>query len=72
MGDKKIIWKINGMHCMSCANLVKEELSELLGVKNVEVLLESGEAVITFKEEDKEPDKKEAGKKLAELGFTIE
>ncbi|MHB8903997.1 MAG: heavy-metal-associated domain-containing protein, partial [Patescibacteria group bacterium] len=34
---KKILLKIEGMHCASCEILTKEELSELPGVSEVSI-----------------------------------
>lgn len=42
--------KINGMHCESCALLIKEILEELEGVKNAKVSFEKSSATVEFNE----------------------
>lgn len=48
---KKILLKIGGMHCSACETLIKEELSELLGLSNVLVSLSSGSAELILDED---------------------
>ncbi len=36
-----ITYEVPSMHCMHCEHTVKTELSELVGVKNVDVSLET-------------------------------
>ena len=41
------IYTVTGMTCGHCVSSVQEEISELPGVQNVEVALESGQVTIT-------------------------
>lgn len=45
---KKIIMKINGMHCASCSKIIEMELKDK--VKNMSINHETGKAVIDFDE----------------------
>lgn len=45
---KKEILKISGMHCNSCVNRIKKGLSELEGVEEVNVDLETETATFLF------------------------
>lgn len=40
-------WTVNGMTCGHCVASVTEELSELAGVENVDVVLETGAVTVT-------------------------
>ncbi len=44
----KKIFKITGMHCNSCANLIEESLKELDGVKSVSASYSKGKAEVEF------------------------
>lgn len=48
--NKKIMMKITGMHCSSCETIIKEELSELLGVSATAVKAETGIAELILDE----------------------
>ena len=43
-------WTVTGMTCGHCVASVTEELSELDGVQDVQVTLETGEVVVTSAE----------------------
>ncbi len=46
---KKIInFTISGMHCSSCATLIKEELAELSGVSDIKIDAKSGQASLNL------------------------
>jgi len=47
---KKIELTIKGMHCSSCTTLVKEALTDTKGVKEANVDLKKGTAVVLFDE----------------------
>ncbi len=64
---EKVI-KIEGMMCMHCVAHVKEALSSLKGVDNVEVSLEEGEAVISSKKEIKD---KDIEKVISKAGYKV-
>jgi copper ion binding protein len=40
-------WKVTGMTCGHCVASVKEEVGEIAGVENVDVVLETGEVTVT-------------------------
>lgn len=46
----KNIFMIKGMHCQSCATLIKGELMDLPGVKNAKVDLKLGKATVVYDE----------------------
>ena len=62
------IYTVTGMTCGHCVSSVKEEISELPGVQNVDVALESGQVTITSQlalpREDVEKAVNEAGYQL--------
>jgi uncharacterized protein len=66
-----VTWKVKGMHCASCVELVKQELSSLPQVEDAEVSLSRGEAVLKLKEGDGKPSMKEADSRLKPFGFSI-
>ena len=39
-------WHVTGMHCGHCVASVREEIGELPGVEQVDVVLESGEVTV--------------------------
>jgi copper chaperone len=53
---KNLKFKIQGMHCNSCAMLIKDALEDLEGVKNAEVSNEKAAAYITFDENKQSKD----------------
>ncbi len=42
--------KVNGMHCMSCKNLIEEEIAEVPGVQSVRVDLAGARAALEYDE----------------------
>lgn len=40
-------WEVRGMTCAHCVSSVTEEVSELAGVRSVDVALESGTLTVT-------------------------
>lgn len=40
------IWKVRGMTCQHCVATVTEEISQLPGVRSVDVVLETGELTV--------------------------
>ena len=69
--NSRLLWKIKGMHCASCAQLVKQELSSLPGVENVMVSLSAEQAVLNLDKGAAYPSISAAGEKLAPYGFSI-
>lgn len=47
---KKVI-DIEGMHCLRCADRVKEDISEIANVKNVKVSFKTKKATINYRGE---------------------
>jgi len=43
--------KIEGMHCVSCANIIQSRLSKLPGIKSVSVNFATEKAAIDFEPE---------------------
>ncbi|MBI4653003.1 copper-translocating P-type ATPase [Candidatus Kuenenbacteria bacterium] len=43
---KKIILKIEGMHCVSCEKIIEMELKEITGIKIIKINYQTGEAII--------------------------
>ena len=64
-GDKITI-KIEGMHCNHCLKSVEEGLKKINGIKKVKVILDTGEATITYKGELSLDD---VEKCITDLGF---
>ena len=62
-------WTVTGMHCGHCVASVTEELSELPGVENVDVVLETGAVTVTsagpLQREDVDRAVREAGYQLS-------
>jgi copper chaperone CopZ len=55
--EKEIVIKIKGMHCESCASLIKISLDDVSGVKKAEVDYSSAQANVLFDNEQVNPDK---------------
>lgn len=53
---KEVNFKIVGMHCNGCVASVKEELSNISGIKSFDVSLEKGQCSVIFEQEDKSQD----------------
>lgn len=62
------IYTVSGMTCGHCVSSVQEEIAELPGVENVDVVLDSGQVTITSQRalprEDVEQAVREAGYQL--------
>lgn len=60
--------KIEGMKCEGCANRVKNAISDLKGVKKIDINLSNKEAIITYKKELSNDD---INRKISTLGFSV-
>lgn len=61
-------WTVTGMTCGHCAASVTEEVSEIPGVENVDVTVETGAVVVT----SSEPIDREAmDAAVTEAGYTL-
>ena len=49
MFNKKLIIKIDGMHCEHCKKKVEENLKKIENIKKVKVILTDGLVTITYK-----------------------
>ena len=65
---KKTELKVKGMHCRSCEMLVKDELEESFGVKNVEANHKAG--YVKF-ESDNDVDITKIKSKIKEIGYEV-
>jgi copper chaperone CopZ len=61
---------VKGMHCVSCKNLIEEDLGEMPGVRGVLVDLNGGRAHIDYDEQTVTP--KLLMQKIGELGYHAE
>jgi copper chaperone CopZ len=59
---------IDGMHCDSCAALIKETLEETAGVRSADVTFGGKTAVVNF--DDNVVQQKTLVKKIQDLGYT--
>lgn len=59
---------VSGMTCEHCARSVTEEVSELGGVSNVDVSVETGQVTVIS---DREVDEASATAAVSEAGYTI-
>ena len=50
MADQTQTWTVTGMTCGHCVASVTEEVSELPGVQDVDVVLETGTVTVTSSE----------------------
>ena len=69
--DRTIELSVDGMTCGHCVMSVKEELSEIPGVKNVEVILNSGATSKVTVLTDTPLDDAALGDAVSEAGFTL-
>lgn len=67
--SRQAVVTVNGMSCPFCAYGVKKHLSVLPGVKNVQVELAKGEAIVNFASET-EVSEEQIQKAVREAGFT--
>ena len=63
----KAEFHIDGMHCESCAALIKETLEETAGVRDVDVTFSGKTAVVNFDENTVQPTT--LVKKIQDLGY---
>ena len=66
----KVLLKIEGMHCSSCEQIVKEELAELLGVTEVSVDSKLGSGELVLDQEKNSPD--DVIKAIEKAGYKAE
>ena len=69
--DRTIELSVDGMTCGHCVMSVKEELGEIPGVKNVEVILISGATSKGTGLTDTPLDDAALGDAVSEAGFTL-
>ena len=69
--DRTIELSVDGMTCGHCAMSVKEELSEIPGVKNVDVILNSGATSKVTVLTDTPLDDAALSDAVSEAGFTL-
>jgi Cu2+-exporting ATPase/Cu+-exporting ATPase len=65
----KQIFKIKGMHCASCANIIERTLSKVEGVKSVSVNYGTEAAMVDF--EDAKVNPKQLSAKIEPLGYSL-
>ena len=69
--DRTIELSVDGMTCGHCVMSVKEELGEIPGVKNVDVILNSGTTSTVTVLTDKPLDDAALSDAVSEAGFTL-
>ena len=69
--DRTIELSVDGMTCGHCVMSVSEELSEIPGVKNVDVILNSGATSKVTVLTDKPLDDAALSDAVSEAGFTL-
>ena len=69
--DRTIELSVDGMTCGHCVMSVTEELTELPGVKNVEVILNAGGTSKVTVLTDKPLEDSALGDAVSEAGFTL-
>lgn len=69
--DRTIELSVDGMTCGHCAMSVKEELSEMPGVKNVDVILNSGATSKVTVLTDTPLDDAALSDAVSEAGYTL-
>ena len=69
--DRTIELSVDGMTCGHCVMSVKEELGEIPGVKNVDVILNSGATSKVTVLTDKALEDSALGDAVSEAGFTL-
>lgn len=55
MAQQQVNIKINGMTCNHCTNFIKNTISDLAGIENVEVNLESAIAAVQYNDQKLKP-----------------
>lgn len=66
---EKVILKVKGMHCASCANVIAKNLSKVEGVKEAASFYATEEAVLSY--DDSKTNLKVMNKKLKPLGYEL-
>ncbi|HEY3016602.1 MAG TPA: copper ion binding protein [Nocardioides sp.] len=61
-------WTVTGMTCGHCVASVKEEVGEIAGVENVDVVLETGQVTVTS---DDPIDPTAMAAAVAEAGYAL-
>ncbi len=61
-------WTVTGMTCGHCVASVKEEVGEIAGVENVDVVLETGQVTVTS---DSPIDPTAMAAAVAEAGYAL-
>ena len=69
--DRTIELSVDGMTCGHCVMSVSEELSEIPGVKNVDVILNSGATSKVTVLTDTPPDDAALSDAVSEAGYTL-
>ena len=69
--DRTIELSVDGMTCGHCVMSIKEELGEIPGVKNVDVILNSGATSKVTVLTDKPLDDAALSDAVSEAGFTL-
>jgi len=66
----KKTYKINGMHCNSCENLIENELKEKHGINSISASFQKEQAEIDF--DENKISEKDIEDKIKELGYGVE
>ena len=69
---KELELNVTGMHCTGCENRVKNVISTIKNVKDVQANYETGKVHITFKKETDESIKDEIKNKIENLDFKVQ
>lgn len=69
---KKLELNVKGIECMGCENRIKNSISELENIKEVNVNHENGKVNIIFKKEVNEDIKETIINKIERLDFEVE
>ncbi|MDW8045118.1 MAG: heavy metal translocating P-type ATPase [Nitrososphaerota archaeon] len=69
MKKEKIVLKIEGMHCASCANNIERELSRLRGIIDASVSFATKDAIISYNSE--EIDEEGIKKAIKRIGYEV-
>lgn len=68
--NKKIIFKVSGMHCNGCSASIGKALSRLDGIEHAEADFQKGIADITYNE--KVIEKEKIVETIEDLGYKVE
>ncbi len=67
---KKLKLQVNGIHCMGCANKIKNSISSLNVEHQTDVNVESGEVKVSF--DQSKASVNDIKTKITEVGFQVE